>query len=373
MGNCPPGCFFLSDSGLCDIHTKSGYSAKPETCRLFPFNNFKRIGNWLIAAPHDSLCPLEVSDAATINVESDHEALLAAMRERGIFASVPVAQLPARDSLPAVVDLERSIVTCSESRLAEHDYLRFVDDQMRLEREYASIDTVGRSPHAVFDLICRLLGIAADELPAPDGQLSRVMTASTPFLRSNLIFRTAGSANDDTALDGSCVPYALTCIYVILLAAKSSGMRRVTFQTISRIEHDFRPLILLMANLDRVLTWRPAIPITAEGFEASESRERFWHLAKALLPSNQDKANLPLGILLEKFMPSNHLKRVLFIKRLAQHVHGKLVVMGSTNALQGNVPLRLRARSAVQRWALNYADPRTLDATLSGTSLRARN
>ena len=50
IGNCAPGCFFLADDGRCDIHRERGFAAKPETCRLFPFNNFRRVGRFLIVA-----------------------------------------------------------------------------------------------------------------------------------------------------------------------------------------------------------------------------------------------------------------------------------------------------------------------------------
>src|SRR2546422_9504145 len=38
--NCAPNCFFLNDQRMCGVQVEFGYASKPETCRLFPFNNF---------------------------------------------------------------------------------------------------------------------------------------------------------------------------------------------------------------------------------------------------------------------------------------------------------------------------------------------
>lgn len=43
--NCPPACFFLTEDGLCGIQLEHGYDQKPETCRLFPFNQFHIVGD----------------------------------------------------------------------------------------------------------------------------------------------------------------------------------------------------------------------------------------------------------------------------------------------------------------------------------------
>lgn len=61
VSNCAPACFFLTHDNTCSVQVTSGYQAKPETCRLFPFNHFRRVGDFLIILPHVSLCPLKVS------------------------------------------------------------------------------------------------------------------------------------------------------------------------------------------------------------------------------------------------------------------------------------------------------------------------
>jgi Fe-S-cluster containining protein len=58
--NLKPACFFLDEQNACSLHVQHGYDTKPETCRLFPFNQFNRVGDYLIVAPHPELCPLAI-------------------------------------------------------------------------------------------------------------------------------------------------------------------------------------------------------------------------------------------------------------------------------------------------------------------------
>jgi hypothetical protein len=46
--NLPPACFMLTKDGRCATHVTHGFAAKPETCRLFPFNQFGLLGDYLI-------------------------------------------------------------------------------------------------------------------------------------------------------------------------------------------------------------------------------------------------------------------------------------------------------------------------------------
>lgn len=81
--NCPPACFFLNTHGLCTLHVEDGYDAKPETCRLFPFNVLRRVANYVVVTPHSSLCPLEISSLGAERPESTHQELLKAMASQG--------------------------------------------------------------------------------------------------------------------------------------------------------------------------------------------------------------------------------------------------------------------------------------------------
>lgn len=53
------GCFFLTADNLCRVEQEHGRDAKPGVCRLFPFNDFSRIGDVVVVRPH-FLCPLRL-------------------------------------------------------------------------------------------------------------------------------------------------------------------------------------------------------------------------------------------------------------------------------------------------------------------------
>jgi len=130
IGNYAPGCFFLSNDGRCEIHAEHGYDAKPETCRLFPFNNLRRLGNHLIVAPHPSLCPLGVVAGDTRSPCSEYEELFDAMASQEIHGHVP--RCSAEGHPESVIADEREIVELSEQHLDCGDYVSFVKAQIRL-------------------------------------------------------------------------------------------------------------------------------------------------------------------------------------------------------------------------------------------------
>lgn len=98
VSNCPPACFFLTDEGRCGIHEAQGHDAKPETCRLFPFNNLRLFGHFLVVAPHTTICPLEITPAAETSHESRYATLLSEMASQGIDANIPVMSPPDGDA-----------------------------------------------------------------------------------------------------------------------------------------------------------------------------------------------------------------------------------------------------------------------------------
>src|SRR6185295_5858189 len=109
VANAAPGCFFLEQGGLCGIHREYGYSAKPETCRLFPFNDFRRFGSYLAVMPHSGLCPLCLAQGDAAAPLSDHGLLF---RQMGLSSfKVPVATVDHQGLRPdQIVSVERAIV-----------------------------------------------------------------------------------------------------------------------------------------------------------------------------------------------------------------------------------------------------------------------
>ena len=127
--NCQPHCYFLSDAGRCKIQTTEGYDNKPTTCRLFPFNSFRRAGRFLVVAPHPHLCPLRVLPRHASSAVSDHSVLIASMASQGIDVNVP--DLASHQAIAeARLPLERQIATLAESHLEDSDYRQFVVAQL---------------------------------------------------------------------------------------------------------------------------------------------------------------------------------------------------------------------------------------------------
>ena len=55
-------CWFLADDGLCRVEVEDGRSAKPASCRLFPFNRVFRAGELLVVDYNSVICPLRIAD-----------------------------------------------------------------------------------------------------------------------------------------------------------------------------------------------------------------------------------------------------------------------------------------------------------------------
>lgn len=113
VDNCPPSCFFLTDTGHCRIHVDRGHRFKPETCRLFPFNRLRRLGAFLVVAPHLSLCPLQVTPPGVRSRTSSHDTLLEALADQGVATKIPDGVAP-NGHLDHTVMVEREIVELSE-------------------------------------------------------------------------------------------------------------------------------------------------------------------------------------------------------------------------------------------------------------------
>jgi len=105
-------CFFLRPDNLCQIEVEHGRAKKPGICLLFPFNDFYRIGNTLVIAPH-FMCPLRLSlPSAPDKVEGAHAKIEETIRQTAIVDPEYVrrfiddASLPIGDTPSAALDRE---------------------------------------------------------------------------------------------------------------------------------------------------------------------------------------------------------------------------------------------------------------------------
>jgi hypothetical protein len=107
-------CFFLRNDNLCQIEIDHGRARKPGICLLFPFNDFSRIGNTLVVAPH-FMCPLRLNlPAAPGKVEGTHASVAKAIQETNLGEAdyvrgfVGTAKLPPGKSAAEILDRERA-------------------------------------------------------------------------------------------------------------------------------------------------------------------------------------------------------------------------------------------------------------------------
>lgn len=74
-------CYFLDQDNRCGVEIRHGKEVKPFACRLFPFNNYNRIGKTFVVGLN-FLCPLRLQiPAAPSQVEGTHVAIEAHLRE----------------------------------------------------------------------------------------------------------------------------------------------------------------------------------------------------------------------------------------------------------------------------------------------------
>lgn len=360
IANSPPGCFFLADNGYCEIHVRDGYEAKPETCRLFPFNNFRRLGKYLIVRPHPFLCPLRVDAAPASHADSDHEALFAGMASQGITADVTTCAAGAL-SPDDFVRAERAVVALADAWSARGDIVGFLEEQAT-DRRANGEPILGRSVQDVTRDVCELLGVPEPDLRGADPDLARTLVGMTPFLRSRFLLADAATDPDcpHSALSMSRVPFAMLFIYIVAATARETGMKRITFQTISRLEQDFRSTIRLLAFMDEPLEWIAGAQIDPCVLPDAEGQTAYLRIVKELL-AKRGTGLAPLGAVLRRHLPRDPMARVMFLKALSKELMGKVAPRGVEPriALGGGRTLW----RGMQRWMVANADEQAVLAT----------
>lgn len=359
MKNCPPTCFFLDEDGRCSIHVKHGYDAKPETCRLFPFNAFWRVGNYLIVSPHPELCPLEVMPYGTRSAESDHSLLLDAICSRGIASDVPGQQavVPEVDSL---VSFERRIMELSETYInpSAGTFEEFIDAQFAISSDELKRDALcdeASRPHEIhastlIEHAVRLLGLDADlrEVSSTSTAIDRTMIALTPYLRSQLVLvgeRREQSKPDAMHVALDRVPGVVLGVRLMARLAELAGMSSVTFQTVARLSTNYAALLWCIAHAADVMVWPSGSMPLAVGARLRPFVTRYVRVMRDLLPSRQRKARRTLVEVLCEHNIWDGAERLAFLNFVGSHL-ARLVVP-EHDALRGmkaerRVGLRLR-------------------------------
>jgi Fe-S-cluster containining protein len=361
MRNLAPGCFFLTGDNRCGIEVQQGYAAKPETCRLFPFNQIGIVGSHLLVAPHPDLCPLDVMPVGRPSATSDHAQLCASMAIRPISTHVAGLGVP-ESQASAIIDHERSIVALSERYLNETDYRAFAAAQLD-----AAHHAFGEGPAVpastqlddYLEQLRAVLGAGAELATLCDEAVCRALTAATPSLRAHVLLWQA----DKRPLGGQPMerlPRMLLALYCLAFSAHSAGMVRVTYQSVMTLFLRYSSLLMMLARLDAPVMWRRDVVLDLS-FGGDDAAKRIYaRIVQALLAARQSRNRLSLATLLTRELSIDGLDRVLFLKRLADKLTGRIV---SVEAEHTDRRVRATtARATIQQWALRHITEEMLTA-----------
>jgi hypothetical protein len=365
VNNCPPACFFLTNQGLCGVQAAKGYAAKPETCKLFPFNNFRWAGGYLIVRPHLSLCPLQITQR--FNQASGHKELFANMAAAGITAHVSEANVIVPD-ITRVIALERKIVRlCQEFMESSESYLSFARAQLAATQEMFGFaaDIDDEFEHFV-KIVRNILGVKTEELRNWENKaLTQTLAACTPLLRSEMIFLSDSSDAAAKRLSLALVPYVLISLQIIAALAIEVGMESITYQALVRLFSDFLPLLKMLAHSIRRVSWQTGrvVPFPLPGDDRFQVP--YMKIARALSQSRLQKATL--GQIVSENVCFDGPDRIIFLRRLAESLDGRIV---ETDLGRTHVPVSVQ--STVQQWALRNLGERVLVAMATHASERIR-
>ncbi len=363
MRNYAPGCFFLTQDGLCGTQCKSGYSAKPETCRLFPFNSMLLVGRTLVVAPHDSLCPLRVVMHEK-SPQSDWRGLMDEMLLAGVAAPVP-RLIGLADDGDALIAQERRILELSETLIGREPFEVFADLQVAYAEGLSptpageaigSTHVPGRA-RAFLDQCSELLGVDRAVFNGgaqPD--IDALLVAMTPPLRSRILLRHRDETSPYGRSEARTAPYYLLALYMLSVLARVSGMRAVSYQTVARLTQTHVALLTLLSHVSVPMVWRRDATISFDRIP-SKFVTPMITIAKRLLPEEQSRFHSPLGSVIASSSSFTGLERVTFLNTLGAWLSGRIEPLDENNDRNAR---RTTMRSLLQRWGLRHMNERTL-------------
>lgn len=373
--NCPPECFFLNENGLCEVQVRDGFDAKPETCRLFPFNNIRRIANYLVIGPHPELCPISVLPSGSVSLMSSHPELI-----RQIGSTIG-QELPPMKALSGAggdhIALERAIVGLSEQCLETDSYVHFAVAQLTTTYDMLSHHLpVAGTPSTSRQLatFVELVGSIIGRQPSPqfvgDPDLIRNMVACTPFIRSLYVFG-GNEPGRRQLFPLERLPHLLLALYVLCALAAEAGMRRITFQTIVRLYKDHQSLLELLAESDRPMTLRRDVmlefPLARN--EPTDLQVRYLRIVQALLRGR--KASMPalLGDVLNDNLKDCGSHKMMVLRQIAARLAPSVVALHGKDLRQDRVT---SLKPVIQHSLIGRLDGPVLAALLAVRHSRRR-
>jgi hypothetical protein len=225
-------CFFLRNDNLCQIELDHGRDKKPGICLLFPFNDFSRIGNTLVVAPH-FMCPLRLNlPAAPGKVEGTHENVARAIQETQmgdigyLKGFVGTAKLPAGRTAREILQRETAFRDRCTGALGR---ARFRDVLEESSEDSASLGTFRKQA-------IKLLGWPAPPQPAERDALDDIMIASASAYRVESLY-----------LPDEALLRFLTLAETLVRRCFAMAIGAATVQGVYGLIEDMRPGLRMMA------------------------------------------------------------------------------------------------------------------------------
>jgi hypothetical protein len=345
----------LTKDGRCGIELAAGYDSKPETCRLFPFNLLKCVGDHLVVAPHMTLCALQLSDTEV--AASSHASLLADLEAQGVMLNVLDATCVEPDPARAIA-VERAVLSLCRQFGEGGRYEDFVLAQISaaVNGQGHSEEGSGRAPlrtGAHLEEYCSQLRAVLGAWPAAAHDESpnvvRMMVAITPAVRAQFVFpKRQPPFGEAPWCPLSRVPYVLLALQKVVALLCEAGMAQPSYQTVMGVVEAYRSFLTLACRLDCSLTWAPTakIPLLPMNGAGALADEVYFVAAKALLRTARAR---PLGQMLGEACRAADVGRLALLEDLSRVLTGRLVLR------TGREQRSCLPRAPLRRWVMAKA------------------
>lgn len=238
-------CYFLEEDHRCGIEVRHGKEMKPTACRVFPFNNYSRLGKSFVVGLN-FLCPLRLQvPARSGEVEGTHATIEAQLREspylRGsYFESLKQLSLGPQQKAQEVLKEEvRFRDACSLALGASG----FADTLRDAAEEPGKLDSF-------VEWAAGLLSLDLSLRPAARDHIDDLLLSLASMLRLNSLFLPAGKRLRVLALSELALRRLLTLAGEHPAGQADAATPKGAFEILSRVA----PALHLLAIADEPVT-----------------------------------------------------------------------------------------------------------------------
>lgn len=238
-------CYFLDENSRCSVEVRHGKEMKPTACRVFPFNNYSRLGKFFVVGLN-FLCPLRLQvPARTGEVEGTHATIEAQLRESpylesGFFESLKQLSLsPQQKALEVLKEEIRFRDACSLALGARG----FTDTLRDAAEEPGKLDSF-------VEWAAGLLSLNLSLRPAARDHIDDLLLSLASMLRLNSLFLPAGKRLRVLALSELALRRLLTLTGVHPAGQADAATPKGAFEILSRVG----PALHLLAIADEPVT-----------------------------------------------------------------------------------------------------------------------